>query len=67
MTGDNGTMASPNYPCGYGGNQYCHWTIRPNGPISGIWITFDDFGLSFDHQYSSCRWVTEDFLGRILY
>ncbi|KAL9953601.1 hypothetical protein ACROYT_G041044 [Oculina patagonica] len=62
LTGINGTLHSPNYPCYYGGLQYCRWTIEPQlsgNVVKAIWIEFNAFGLTGDAP--NCR--SEDWLG----
>ncbi|KAJ7374263.1 Protein sidekick-1 [Desmophyllum pertusum] len=44
----NGTLHSPNYPCAYGGLQYCRWTIKPQlsgNAVKAIWIKFKTFDV----------------------
>lgn len=50
LTGNTGTIQSPNYPNNYPGNVLCDWTIRSD-PGTNITLSFNDFDIV---KTSSC-------------
>ncbi|KAK3802337.1 hypothetical protein RRG08_010589, partial [Elysia crispata] len=48
LTGNNGTLISPNYPYNYPNNVRCMWTITAD-PDSKVLLTFSYFSLEYDY------------------
>ncbi|RUS68631.1 hypothetical protein EGW08_023607, partial [Elysia chlorotica] len=55
LSGDNGTITSPNYPNNYWNEARCVWSITVE-PGKFIWLTFHEFAVE-DLENCAFDWV----------